>query len=213
MEALNQSYGYVLYEHIATAASFGLLQPGDRPRDRIIVYVNGTKRGVIDSIYETPAQVELSLGEGDRLQLLVENLRRMDYWSLESGTFNALLEPHKGIVGNVTVGGSVLENWEIHSLPFDQVPNQPAASSKTSRSGRMFDATEDLPVLYKGGFSLNASTNEQLQEAIELDTFLAIPTGTKGVVWVNDFNLGRYWIVGPQQSLYLAGTVVKQGGA
>ncbi|MCJ1330497.1 hypothetical protein MMC10_007182 [Thelotrema lepadinum] len=201
MESLNQSYGYVLYEHTATASYSGTLQPGDRPRDRIIAYVNGTKVGVIDSIYEAPAQISLSLTTGDKLQLLVENLGRVDYWSLESGTFNALLEPHKGIVGNVTVDGTVLENWRIHSLPFDSVPNPaPTTTGNTTNS--------DIPLLYKGNFSLNQS----MTDPMELDTFLAIPSGTKGVVWVNGFNLGRYWIVGPQQSLYLPGTVLKQGG-
>ena len=47
---------------------------------------------------------------------------------------------------------------------------------------------------------------------MELDTFLAIPDGTKNIVWVNGFNLGRYWISRPQQSLYLPGTVLKPGG-
>ena len=30
-------------------------------------------------------------------------------------------------------------------------------------------------------------------------------------MWVNDFMLGRYWVVGPQQSMYLPGTVLKPG--
>jgi beta-galactosidase GanA len=40
---------------------------------------------------------------------------------------------------------------------------------------------------------------------------LGISGGVRGVVWVNGFNLGRYWVVGPQQSLYLPGSVVKAG--
>jgi hypothetical protein len=31
----------------------------------------------------------------------------------------------------------------------------------------------------------------------------------KGIVWVNGVNLGRYWIIGPQQSLYLPGCYLK----
>jgi hypothetical protein len=50
MEELGQDYGFVLYEHKATQAMSGLLQPGDRPRDRVIVYVNEARIGVIDSI-------------------------------------------------------------------------------------------------------------------------------------------------------------------
>ena len=33
----------------------------------------------------------------------------------------------------------------------------------------------------------------------------------KGVVWVNGHNLGRYWNVGPQQTLYLPGVWLKKG--
>lgn len=50
MEELGQDYGFVLYEHKVTNAMSGLLQPGDRPRDRVIVYVNEVRIGVIDSI-------------------------------------------------------------------------------------------------------------------------------------------------------------------
>lgn len=50
MEELGQDYGFVLYEHKVTQTMSGLLQPGDRPRDRVIVYVNEARIGVIDSI-------------------------------------------------------------------------------------------------------------------------------------------------------------------
>ena len=208
MEYYNQSYGYILYTHNVTTSASGLLLPGDRPRDRVIVYVNNTKQGVIDTIYETPAEVTLSLNPGDQLQLLVENLGRVDYWSLASYTFNALLDPYKGIVGNVTVGDRVLTGWETFSLPFDSAP-APSATSQNTTSG-------DLPVLYSGSFYVNATSSNStgsptVEDTMALDTFLAVPNGIKGVVWVNGFNLGRYWIVGPQQSLYLPGMVLKPG--
>jgi len=34
---------------------------------------------------------------------------------------------------------------------------------------------------------------------------------TKGIVWVNDFNLGRYWNIGPQQTLYVPATLLHTG--
>ncbi|WP_373615897.1 hypothetical protein [Mucilaginibacter sp. OAE612] len=33
----------------------------------------------------------------------------------------------------------------------------------------------------------------------------------KGVVWVNGHNLGRYWGIGPQQTLYLPVEWLKKG--
>jgi beta-galactosidase len=40
---------------------------------------------------------------------------------------------------------------------------------------------------------------------------LKVPGWTKGVAWVNGFNLGRYWKVGPQQALYVPGVYLKRG--
>ncbi|OAQ57434.1 glycoside hydrolase, family 35 [Pochonia chlamydosporia 170] len=46
MESLGQSYGYVLYEHKVLKNITGVLHPGDKPRDRVIIYINGNKVGV-----------------------------------------------------------------------------------------------------------------------------------------------------------------------
>ena len=32
----------------------------------------------------------------------------------------------------------------------------------------------------------------------------------KGVVWINGFNLGRYWSIGSQQTLYVPGELLKE---
>ncbi|KAF3058202.1 Beta-galactosidase [Daldinia childiae] len=199
MEELGQDYGFVLYEHKVTASFEGSLQPGDRARDRVIVYVNGTKRGVIDSTYSQPAQVNLSLQPGDTLQLLVENLGRVDYWSRESGTFVALEDPYKGIKGNVTIGSEVVSGWDVYSLPLDAPPTETKPSSSAI-------ATGSPPVFFRGSFKVDGGNNTN---PAALDTFLEVPNGVKGNVWVNGFNLGRYWIVGPQQSLYLPGTLIR----
>lgn len=123
----------------------------------------------------------------------------MDYWSLESDVFDALLDPYKGIVGNVTVGGAVLEGWTMTSLPLNSAPSIPSPGNSS--------IVGQAPMFYSGTFSLGSNFTQTAQ----LDTFVAIPNGVKGVVWVNGFNLGRYWVVGPQQSLYLPGTVLNAG--
>jgi beta-galactosidase GanA len=205
MEQLGQAYGHVLYEHTANATLSGILQPGDRARDRVIVYVNSVKKGVIDSTYSRPAQVSVSLQQGDKLQLLVENLGRVDYWSRESRTFVALEDPYKGIKGDVTIGSDTLLGWSIYSIPLEMPP---APSSTRKAQDMNMAATGSPPVFYRATFTVDGDdhTNPAL-----LDTFLAVPGGVKGNVWVNGFNLGRYWIIGPQQSLYLPGTVLKPG--
>ncbi|KAI1081365.1 family 35 glycoside hydrolase [Whalleya microplaca] len=201
MEEFGQAYGLILYEHQANASLEGILQPGDRARDRVIVYVNGRRQGVIDSTYNKPAEVSVSLQPGDTLQLLVENLGRVDYWSRESGTFVALEDPYKGIVGDVTVGSESVTRWDIYSIPLDAPPSASKISSEAITAG-------SPPAFFSTTFQVEGDDNT---DPAALDTFLAVPDGVKGNVWVNGFNLGRYWIIGPQQSLYLPGTVLKPG--
>lgn len=44
------------------------------------------------------------------------------------------------------------------------------------------------------------------------DAVLELPGWTRGFVWVNGFNLGRYWSTGPQRTLYVPGPVLREGG-
>ncbi|CAK4032125.1 hypothetical protein SEPMUDRAFT_147200 [Lecanosticta acicola] len=44
-----QSYGFILSSHTATSHASGHVQSGDRPRNRVLIYINGLQKGVIDS--------------------------------------------------------------------------------------------------------------------------------------------------------------------
>ena len=192
MEALGQSFGYILYEYISTAAVSGKVQPGPGvPRDRVIVYVNGQKQGVIDAIYATPNTVNITLRKGDKLWLLVENLGRVDFNPL-------ILDQRKGILGEVTIGGTNITGWNHYPFPLDVPP------SGVSKGAAASVQPNGPPVFYRGSFTTNLT-------GMAADTFLQLPGGTKGVVWVNGFNLGRYWVVGPQQELYVPGCYLNAG--
>jgi hypothetical protein len=112
-EKFRQAYGFVLHQHHVTEAVSRALQPGDRPRDRVLVYVNDKRKGVTDSFYTLPATVELDLQPGGKLQLLVENMGRVNYWNRWSNAPNMLRDPYKGINGAVTVGGETLRGWTL----------------------------------------------------------------------------------------------------
>ena len=43
------------------------------------------------------------------------------------------------------------------------------------------------------------------------DTFLYFPEGTRGYCMVNGFNIGRYWNIGPQRTLYIPAPLLKKG--
>ncbi|KAJ5273416.1 hypothetical protein N7478_008541 [Penicillium angulare] len=187
MEAVGQSYGFILYRHVTTASMNGTLKTGDAPRDRVLVYVNGERVGVIDNTYEVPNAVQLSLKKHDVVDLLIENMGRVNYGS-------QIVDQRKGIVGNVTISGTVVSNWEVYPLPLVSPPsaseNAPNPSANSS------------PIFYSGSFDVKEVG----------DTYLELSGWTKGVVWVNGVNLGRYWTVGPQQSLYLPGVYLRESG-
>ncbi|KAI5291082.1 hypothetical protein KEM54_006396 [Ascosphaera aggregata] len=195
MEDLGQSYGFVVYEHEMKKGDTlqGVIKPGDEPRDRVIVYVQGKRVGVIDSMYPNPPDVSVSLKEGDMLQLLVENVGRIY-------TSQPMKDQKKGIAGGVTIGGDNLTGWTSYSLPLDTVPT-PGKSNNVSNI-----ESDSPPVIFQGEFEICAASKFDL----ESDTFLNIPNGVKGVVWINGINIGRYWNIGPQQSLYLPGAFLKQ---
>ena len=127
--------------------------------------------------------VKVNLGAGDKLWLLVENLGRAD---------NGFSDQTKGILGNVTVGGKTLTQWNHYSLPLDGAPSGlPSTAINVKANGA-------APMWYRGSFANTRS-------GMAADTFLDLPGGVKGVVFVNGHNLGRYWTIGPQQQLFVPG--------
>ncbi|KAJ5776804.1 hypothetical protein N7520_000050 [Penicillium odoratum] len=190
MEALGQWYGFTLYRTNVNESYSGLLQPGVAAKDRIIVYVNGVRQGVFDSRYPNNAQQNLSvtLNSGDVLDVLNENMGRVNFGS-------DIPYQTKGIFGDVTVGGNTLTGWDVYTLPLDRGMAEPSrASTPTNIS------SSSSPIFYTGTFDLHTIS----------DTWLELPGWTKGVIWVNGNNLGRYWTIGPQQSYYLPGVWMQE---
>ena len=58
------------------------------------------------------------------------------------------------------------------------------------------------PTLYRGVFAVSDAPS---------DTFLHMKGWIKGVCFVNGHNLGRYWNVGPQETLYVPAPWLRKG--
>ena len=89
-----------------------------------------------------------------------------------------------------------MSEWQMRKLPMDSMPSEDdgwAFSERKVKEGR--------PVVYTGTFKLRNTG----------DTFLDMSEAGKGIVFVNGHNLGRYWNVGPQQTLYVPGVWLKKG--
>jgi beta-galactosidase len=183
-EDLNQDYGYMLYRTKLAGGKQGVLKLKDL-RDYAVILVNGSPAGKLDRRLKQDS-LSLTLPAGEvQLDILVENLGRINF-----GKY--LLENKKGITEKVTFGGMEVKNWQQYSLPFNDI----GTARFSARA-----VTTDAPALLKGSFTLN-----QLA-----DTYLDMSAWGKGVVWVNGHNLGRYWNIGPQQTLYLPAEWLKKG--
>lgn len=67
---------------------------------------------------------------------------------------------------------------------------------------------EDDPAALKGPCLVQSSFTIPTTPT---DTFLNMSGWHKGVVFVNGFNVGRYWKVGPQQNLYVPAPLLNTG--
>ena len=187
-EALNQDYGYVLYRTKVAGGKSGTLKLTDL-RDYAVVMVNGKMIGTLDRrLKQDSMQVSLPKGEVT-LDLLVENMGRINF-----GKY--LLQNKKGITEKVSFAGSELKGWQMYSLPFADTKTLKFTAAAAGSKSR-----NESPVVRKGSFTLSKVA----------DTYLNMESWGKGLVWVNGHNLGKYWGIGPQQTLYLPAEWLKKG--
>lgn len=184
MEKLGQNYGYILYRSkLVRDKEIEKLRLLDA-NDRGKLYLDGKE---IATMYDRELLADKTLEEkltGERLDILMENMGRVNY--------GAMMEhQNKGIKGAVVINGHQHYKWTHYPLPLDNVGSIP------------FDKgyTEGMPAFYKCSFDV-----EEVG-----DTFLDLEGFGKGCAFINGFNLGRYWEIGPQKRLYIPGPLLKQG--
>uniref|UniRef100_A0A8D3CUX2 Beta-galactosidase n=1 Tax=Scophthalmus maximus TaxID=52904 RepID=A0A8D3CUX2_SCOMX len=183
-----QSYGYTLYE--TTITSGGVLNSKNNIRDRALVFVDRHFVGVLD--YKTQ-ELALPDGKGRRtLSLLAENCGRVNYGK-------SLDVQRKGLVGDVELNKQPLRDFIIHSLDM-----KPGFVNRLESTGHWLSMREQpsLPGFFQGKLYVNSSPK---------DTFIKLPGWIKGVIFINGKNLGRYWSIGPQQTLYVPGPWLHRG--
>ncbi len=184
-EELKQPYGYVLYRSTINAHQKAILKIKGL-RDYAVVMLNGKFVGTLDRrSYQDSLLIEAS-SKTQTLDILIENMGRVNF-----GPY--LLKNTKGIVGGVELDGKPVENWQMFGLPFD-APGKMKLSATTK-------LTSGIPAVKKGVFQLKETG----------DTYLDLSAWGKGVIWVNGYNLGKYWNVGPQQTVYVPKEWLKEG--
>lgn len=183
-EALNQGHGYVLYSKKFVQPISGKLKISGL-RDYATLYVNGEKVGELNR-QSNKYEMEIDIPFNATLDILVENMGRINYGA-------EIVNNLKGIISPVTINDmEITGDWEMYKMPFDKVPDLTSAQNKN---------VKDQPTLYSGSFTLTQTG----------DTFLNMEPWGKGIVFINGHNLGRYWKIGPQHTLYVPGCWLKKG--
>lgn len=189
IESFDQNQGLILYRTELVGHKGGKLTIWE-PHDYALVFLN---HKFIDTVFRDGGKWTIDLPKPDVivnnpvLEILVEGMGHIN--------FAQYMIDRKGITDRVTLNGMTLMNWEIFPMPmnYDFVKR----SSLPSRG--MVNDKQGL--FFKGNFNLNTTG----------DTFFDMSNYSKGMVYVNGHNLGRYWNIGPQQRLYCPSMWLKKG--
>jgi len=190
-----QNFGYVLYRCVIPGNASKITLT-NQPMDRAQIFVDGVEKAVIDWT-STSENLTVALSPaGDqatsKLDILVENHGRVNYATEASGILN---NQRKGLTGPVTCDGKAIESFRIVPLEFK--------SGSVNRSDWAINLKNaKVPGLFQAKLQVSGEP---------ADTFVFMKGWGKGILFVNGFNLGRYWSAGPQQTLYLPAQVLKQG--
>lgn len=193
MEMYDQGWGSILYrttlpETCDESQSLLITEVHDWAQ----VYLNGKKLATLSRLKGEGIVKLPPVKKGDQLDILVEAMGRMNFGK-------GIYDP-KGITEKVELQRENvkevqrLQNWQVYNLPIDYN----YVSNLNYRKGN--DA-QGMPAYYRVTFTI----------AEVGDTFLSMLNWSKGMVWVNGHALGRYWEIGPQQTLYLPGCWLKEG--
>jgi beta-galactosidase len=188
MENFDQGWGRILYRTKLTASAVKQKMIITELHDWATVFINGKAIGKLDrrkgdNTIEIPA-----LAKDAQLDILVEATGRVNYGK-------AILD-NKGITEKVALTNgtttTILKNWQVYNFPVDYT---------FQKNVKYTAATTKGPGWHKGSFNLTQTG----------DTFLDMSTWGKGMVWVNGHNLGRFWKIGPQQTLFVPGAWLQKG--
>lgn len=189
MEMFDQGWGSILYRTTLAEDVNGTLHI-DEVHDWAQVFADGKLLGRLDRRRgEFTLPLKGGLKKGTQLDILVEAMGRVN--------FDKSIHDRKGITNKVEVVNAdkaiVLNNWSVYNLP----PFYEFVSNKNYKPGKALQA----PAYYKATFTLEKTG----------DTFLDMQTWGKGMVWVNGHAMGRFWEIGPQQTLFMPGCWLKEG--
>ena len=190
MEEAGDGYGYMLYSANLKNYFHENKLKVIEASDRIQIYIDGEHKA---TQYQETVGEELTISgqvaqKEISLDVLVENLGRVNYgFKLNSPTQS------KGIRGGIMQDIHFHQGYQQYPLTLSEEQLQAIdyAAGKAPQQ----------PSFYQVKLELNDIG----------DTFIDCSSYGKGVIVVNGINLGRYWDIGPNQSLYCPQEFLKKG--
>ncbi|MDN5286767.1 MAG: beta-galactosidase [Mucilaginibacter sp.] len=185
MEYYGQNQGLMLYRTKLIGHKKGTLTITE-PHDYAMIFLDGK---FIDTVYRAGGKWSIKIPESSNknpvLDILVEGMGHIN--------FAQYMIDRKGITDRVTLNGMTLMDWQIYPLPMteDFIKTLKPVQAENEGKGTFFKGTFDLQ---KTG-----------------DTYIDLSKYSKGIIYVNGHNLGRYWNTGPQQRLYCPASWLKKG--
>ena len=186
MEDIGQYYGFTLYSTTVDGPRDEAEIKFDSVHDRAVVFIDGKYRCHYERTREgEPVSFSLEKGENCRIDILCENMGRVNY--------GPKIMDRKGVKG-VRFNLQYHFGWDMYPLPLDNI----SLLEYKHESGDVKTAS-----FLKGTLKIEGEPH---------DTFMRLDGFTKGVVFVNGFNIGRYYNpAGPQKTLYVPAPMLKKG--
>ena len=197
MEKMDQGFGLVSYETELDPNAGGILRVGDI-HDFGYVFLDGVRIGTLDRRHiGNKIRIYRSRdGKKRKLQILVEAMGRIN-----SSTG---MEDRKGLNGPVKLDRTPITGWTARLMPIDpDFQYFDLGDLMKYEDAYSYDDNSDSPNLFAGVLSVEDKT--------PADTWIDMSGWTKGVVWINGHNLGRFWSIGPQQTLFVPGCWLHRG--
>jgi len=206
MEDMNQGWGMMKYTTTLPDIPTTSLLTIDEPHDYAQVFVNGKYIGKIDRVRNENSLSLPAVKQGDKLTILVEAMGRInfgraikDYKGITKGVSLSLTLPQGEETAYAHEATYNLKGWQSNRISDDY--NMLMAQSSHQPSSSLEGKLEGSCGLYSATFTLKKVG----------DTFINMEHWGKGQVYVNGHAIGRFWSIGPQQTLYLPGCWLKKG--
>ena len=183
-EAMGQNQGMAIYRTELPQGDLASLS-FEKVADYAQVWLDGKRLATIDRRKKLEPVTIPAREREAVLEIVVEAMGHINFGK-------GMRYDRKGIIGDVWLGGMKLSDWTVSLKPLteDSVVN----AKRGKRDG------------FAGGHYRATLKLENVA-----DTFIDISKWVKGTVYVNGRNIGRYWNIGPQLSLYCPAPFLKKG--